>query len=108
MRTGLPYTRLGYRLNELALTVTEAQKALNTGDLLQALEGEDNQHLNEDVAEMAGNFDVMLGDVVQCFVGEVFDVDDIRGVDQATAFFPYRLVPASSSATMLASPRARA
>jgi hypothetical protein len=65
MRPGLPYTRLGYRLNELALTVTEAQKALTTGDLLHALEGEHNEVLHEDFAEMAGNFDVLLGDVVQ-------------------------------------------
>src|SRR5947208_4643580 len=65
MRTGLPYTRLGFRLNELALTVTEAQKALSTGDLLLALEGEENEILHEDFAEMAGNFDVMLDDVVQ-------------------------------------------
>src|SRR5258706_1618019 len=65
MRTGLPYTRLGFRLNELALTVTEAQKALSAGGLLQAMEGEENEILQEDFAEMAGTFDVMLGDVVQ-------------------------------------------
>src|SRR5258706_11199595 len=65
MRTGLPYTRLGFRLNELALTVTEAQKALSAGGLLQALEGEENEILQEDFAEMAGAFYGRLGGGVE-------------------------------------------
>jgi hypothetical protein len=55
--------RLERHLGELATRASEARVALRRGGLGPALAGRKHQELRRAVAEMVGNFDVMIGDI---------------------------------------------